>query len=172
MQFLTKINDKEITKFLDSAYRKLKDLTPLMKTARVFMKKLIDDNFETQGEATGAKWQEWSDGWKKRRIKMGKGSGKILNLDGFLRKSFTAKSNNNSAIVGTNNKYAAIHNFGFKGTVNKKSKKGKAFKTKLTMPKREFMRINDTYKDELFAELFIKSEEMLLKLQEKSLKNG
>lgn len=161
-QFEYKINDKLIIKFLKDCHKQLDDLSPLMKTARVIMKKVVDDNFETEGKATGEKWQEWSDSWKKKRIKLGRGSGKILTLDGELRRSIHAKSGSNFALVGTNKEYAALHNFGG----------SKILKRNKTMPKREFMRFDDYALDELHAELRIKFEDILNKTMERNLRNG
>lgn len=153
---------KDVVKFLNDIQKEIQDLTPLMKVARRFLKKTVDENFETSGTHTGEKWKEWSEKWKKQRIKMGRGSGKILNLEGELRRSIKAKHGKDFAQVGTASEYAAIHNFGFNGTVQKKSKKGKLFSAKLNMPKREFMRLNDAAKDELYAELYITAKDIML----------
>jgi len=150
-QFSYKLNDKQIIKFLQDCHKKLGDLSPIMKTARVFMKQKIEENFDTEGAATGEKWREWSKPWKKRRIKLGRGSGKILTLDGELRRSLHAKSGRDFALVGTNKEYAAIHNFG--GT--------KQLKHNKTMPKREFMRFDDHAIDELYVELYEKMEDLI-----------
>ena len=153
--FKAKWNGKDIIAFLRTAEKKLGDLSPLMKAARVELKGIIDENFETEGKHTGDKWKEWSDEWKKQRMKMGEGSGKILNLSGKLRKTIMAKSDRNTATIYTNRDYAAIHNFGG----NKKLKRNK------TMPRREFMRINDTQVEYLLADLKISLEEMLMKAE-------
>lgn len=152
---------KEIVKFLNDIHKEIQDLTPLMKVARRFLKNTVDENFETSGVHTGEKWKSWSEKWKKQRIKIGRGSGKILNLEGELRRSIKAKHGKDFAQVGTASEYAAIHNFGFKGKVNKKSKKGKMFTAKMNMPKREFMRLNDTTIDELYAELYIAAKDLI-----------
>ncbi len=85
---------------------------------------------------------------------MGKGTGNILNLSGSrgLRGSIIAKSGADFAIVGTNKDYAAIHNFGG----NKSLKRNK------TMPKREFMRIDETQKEFLQADLYIQLKDILI----------
>lgn len=153
--FRANFNAKDIINYLNNASKQLRDLSPIMKIARVFLKNTVDDNFETQGEATGEKWAPWSDSWKKRRIKMGRGSGKILNLEGHLRRDIRAKSGKDFALVGTNKEYAAIHNFGG----NKNLKRNK------TMPKREFMRLNKSKKEELLAELYLGVEERLMDMR-------
>lgn len=160
--FKVNFNAKYITKFLNETSKKLKDLSPLMKIARVFLKNTVDENFETNGTATGEKWEPWSEKYKKRRAKLNRANGKILNLDGHLRKSIISKSGKDFALVGTSKEYAAIHNFG--GDIKRNNK------TIGKMPKREFMRLNDYKKEELLAELYIKSEELMLDMR--NLKNG
>lgn len=152
IEFKTEFNAKEVVTFLKKAAIQLKDLTPLMKTARVFLKDTVDENFETEGTFTGDKWKEWSPEYKIQRMKQGKSRGKILSLDGQLRKSFQAKSGKDYALVGTNKVYAAIHNFGG----------NKSLKHNKTMPQREFMRINDTQLEFLQAELTICLKEELM----------
>lgn len=152
MEFKTEINSKEVVTFLKKAAIQLKDLTPLMKTARVFLKDMVDENFETEGTLTGEKWKEWSPEYKIQRMKQGKSSGKLLSLDGHLRKSIQAKSGKDYALVGTNKIYAAIHNFGGNNSL----------KHNKTMPQREFMRINDTQLEFLQAELAICLKEQLM----------
>ena len=152
--FKADFNAKEVVKLLNDIQKKMSDLTPFMKLSRKMLKQDVDENFETEGTASGDKWQEWSEEWKKRRIKKGRGAGKILGLDGFLRRSIKAKNTKTEAIVGTNTEYAAIHNFGFKGKVSKKTKNGLK-RYKINMPKREFMRLSDYEKEDLQAELYI-----------------
>lgn len=151
--FVCNFNAKEVIKILNEAGKKLKNLTPVMKVAKVFLKNTVDENFETEGKATGEKWQDWSEKYKKQRIKMGFSSGKILNLRGHLRRSILSKHSKDWALVGTNLEYAAIHNFGG----------DKSLKHNKNMPKREFFRLNDYKKDELYAEIYLATEERILK---------
>ncbi len=150
--FKASFDCKDAINFLKKKAEQFKDLSPLMKVARVFLKNTVNKNFETQGEHTGNKWQPWSETYKKQRLKMGKSGGKIMTLDGHLRRDVHAKSGADFAMVGTNKIYAAIHNFG--GNSSLKHNK--------TMKKREFMRLDDNAKDHLYAELYIKAEEMLV----------
>lgn len=150
--FKASFDCKDAIDFLKKKAEQFKDLTPLMKVARVFLKNTVDKNFETEGQHTGDKWPEWSESYKKQRLKMGKSGGKIMTLDGHLRRDVRAKSGIDYAMVGRNKNYAALHNYG--GNSSLKHNK--------TMPKREFMRLDDNAKDHLFAELYIKAEEMLM----------
>ena len=100
------------------------DLKPLFRRLRRTILNIIDDNFDTEGTASGEKWQELSEKYNKRKIlQYGMGK-KILEASGDLRKSFTSKIDNTSLTVGTAKEYAAIHNFGM---------------DEKNMPQREFM---------------------------------
>jgi len=160
--FESNFNCKEAIKKLNELSEKFKDLTPLMRTARVFLKNTVNENFETEGEYSGEKWQEWSESYKKERLKKGKAGGKILTLEGHLRREIKAKSGEDYAMLYTNKIYAAIHNFGYNGYIKRKTKKGNVVKYKLKMPKRQYMRLSDYNKEELLAELYIKAEEMAI----------
>ena len=167
--FIAHWNADEIVEFLQNAEKQIGDLTPLMKTARVFLKQTVDENFETEGQHTGEKWKELSDKYKKMKLKKSKSKDiKILHFEGDLRHSIMAKSDQTSATVGTNSPYAAVHNFGFKGEVTKESKKGKRFTCNMNMPKREFMRINEIQKEYLLADLKVKLTELLMQQKAKN----
>lgn len=100
------------------------DLKPLFRRLRRTILNIIDDNFDTEGTASGEKWQELSEKYNKRKIlQYGMGK-KILEASGDLRKSFTSKIDKTSLTVGTAKEYAAIHNFGM---------------DEKNMPQREFM---------------------------------
>ena len=152
IEFKTEFNAKDIVAFLKKTAITLNnDLSPLMKVARVFLKNTVDENFETEGTHTGDKWKEWSPAYKIQRIKKGRMGGRILSLDGHLRKSIQAKSGKDFALVGTNKIYAAIHNFGGNSTL----------KHNQNMPQREFMRINQTQLEFLQADLYVALKELI-----------
>lgn len=66
------------------------DLKPLFRRLRRTILNIIDDNFDTEGTASGEKWQELSEKYNKRKIlQYGMGK-KILEASGDLRKSFTS----------------------------------------------------------------------------------
>lgn len=100
------------------------DLKPLFKRLRRTILNIIDDNFDTEGSASGEKWQELSEKYNKRKIKLYGVGKKILEASGDLRKSFTSKIDKTSLTIGTTKEYAAIHNFGM---------------DEKNMPQREFM---------------------------------
>lgn len=131
-------NSKELFEALDALSKRAKNLKPIMREITHSMLNAVEENFDTQGKSAGKKWQQWSESWAKRRKEMGK-DGKILTLNADLRNSLTRKATDTEALVGTENEYAAIHNFG--GEVKKRVKKGAAKGSNGTfvMPQREFM---------------------------------
>lgn len=107
---------------------------PLMKEIAALMLDEVYENFEQEGRP---KWQSLSKSTIKERERKGFWPGKILQRTGQLLKSITSRYSNNSAEVGTNKVYAAIHQFG--GEINfaarteifaRKRKKGKFTKGK------------------------------------------
>lgn len=94
---------------------------------------IITDSFEKesyQGE-TSSKWKPRKDDIDGNKRKSQRGA--ILIASGALRRSIIVEAGNGKVVVGTNSKYAQIHNEGLEG---------KAFgKHKFKMPKRQFMPI-------------------------------
>ncbi|MDD3236824.1 MAG: phage virion morphogenesis protein [Candidatus Gastranaerophilales bacterium] len=139
------INDKEILDYLYKYAMQVKNMKPMLRKIAHIIKTDIDDNFKTEGKNNSQSWQEWSLPWAKIRKKKGRGEGKIMQFNGELRTSFTRKVTDTDAIVGTNKKYAAIHNFG--GPV--KTRNGGKFE----MPKREYASWSDSLKTKVLAEI-------------------
>lgn len=142
-------NSKEVNDKLLELAQRAKNTKPVMRQVAHVMRTYIDEKFETEGKYQGEKWQEWTPKYKKKRSKMGRGQGKILTLEGELREKIDDKVNNDSVQVGTNQIYAAIHNFG--GDVKKRN--GGTFE----MPKRQFMafepKLNELIALEIYAHL-------------------
>lgn len=138
-------NNEEIMKSLLQLSNRVKNLKPIMRSITRVMLTDIDENFETEGKNAGGQWAQWSKSWAQERAKRGRGGGKILNLEGDLRGSFSREATANSALVGTNKEYAAIHNFG--GEIKKKN--GGNF----TMEQREFAVWSDSLRAKVLAEL-------------------
>lgn len=113
-----KIDDKEIQKLLKKLISKTENLRPLMKNIAGIMLDSVESNFETEGRPE--KWQELSEVTIEQRTKKKYYPGKILQMRGELAASITSKYDDNSAVVGTNKDYAAIHQFGGKAGRNKK----------------------------------------------------
>ena len=86
---------------------------------------VVDDNFRDEKDESGTRWQQLA---APRRGKRHKGSHKLLQDTGFLRRSTGWKNSIDEAIVYNACKYAGVHNYGYK---------------KRNIPKRQFMYVND-----------------------------
>ncbi|MGN0015434.1 MAG: hypothetical protein ACI37T_08465, partial [Candidatus Gastranaerophilaceae bacterium] len=67
--FEVKINTKEIVSKLREIKKDFTELTPFLKIIRVKLLAAISDNFKTEGKSSGEKWKDWSDTYKKWKIK-------------------------------------------------------------------------------------------------------
>ena len=132
--FSFELNSKDITKALNKAAKETGNLEAAFKIARQKLLYAIDENFETEGQFSGERFREWSDDYAKYRSKKGRGQGKILQLEGYLRKSLTSKISRYELIIGTNKEYAAAQNFGYAPN---------------NLEARPFMRISDTTRKEI-----------------------
>lgn len=100
--------------------KKCSDRRPLMGTISRLMKDEVEENFEQEGRP---KWTPLAKSTIKERAKKGHWPGQILKIKGRLVNSIIDSSDNDRAIVGTNVKYAARHQFG--GTFQVAARKGK-----------------------------------------------
>lgn len=93
-------NEQEIINLLTGLADAASKTAPLMRTLASTMKSAVDQNFEAGGRPAwlGLKYRE----------------GKPLINTGTLRNSIQSHSDSNTAKVGTNLAYAAIHHFGGK----------------------------------------------------------
>lgn len=113
-----KIDDKEIQQLLQKMISKTENLRPLMKNIAGIMHDSVEENFDKEGRPE--KWQELSEVTINERKKKGYYPSKILQTRGDLAASISSFYDDNSAVVGTNKAYAAIHQFGGKAGKNKK----------------------------------------------------
>ena len=87
------------------------------------MKKEVEMRFRTERGTDGSPWQplkyrsliaKYNRGLRKSQGKKAvRGRSKILQDTGTLKRSITMRHDNREAAVGTNIKYAKVHNFGF-----------------------------------------------------------
>lgn len=98
-----------------------------------------EDNFAEEGRPD--KWQDLSKVTKKLREKKGKWSGQILQVSGQLASSVNTYYDNDSAVIGSNLEYVAIHQLVGKAGKNKK----------ITIPARPYLNLLDNDIDELFV---------------------
>ncbi|MGN0013825.1 MAG: phage virion morphogenesis protein [Candidatus Gastranaerophilaceae bacterium] len=165
--FKVKINANEIVSKLNALKQEFTDLTPFLKLISVKLLGAIDDNFATEGKSSGEKWKDWSDTYKKWKIKTWKSNSKtanplILTSKANLWDSIRGEIEGNKLTIGSAMEYAAIHNFGLKKTVQKKNKKGTSFSCDMNMPQREFMRFSSETFEEILEDI---NEEALDRIQ-------
>ncbi len=86
-----------------------RDLTPAMRRAAGIMYDAVEENFEQEGRP---KWKSLAASTIKQRSKDGSWPGKVLQRRGNLARSITRHADAESAMVGTNLVYAAIHQLG------------------------------------------------------------
>lgn len=106
------VNSQSVLSVLQEVAKRTQQRQPLMSKLAGTMHSAVGQNFQAGGRP---KWL----GLKYRQ-------GAPLDDSGSLKNSIQASSNNNEAIVGTDQKHAAIHQFG--GTITPKIKGFLAFK--------------------------------------------
>ena len=143
---LIEFRSDELRRALQRAQRRCHNMTPAWAQVGEHMLVSVDDNFAAEGRPT--KWQVWSSAtleskmggrgktYTKKgalRVKANKrlNSDNILTDSGRLRNSITYRADSGGVQVGTNAKYAAIHQFGGKAGRNKS----------VTIVKREYLLI-------------------------------
>lgn len=85
------------------------DASPVMRVIAGDMERAVEKNFRSEGRPA---WLGLAPGTIAGRVKQGTWPGKILQRTGQLASSVETHSDSTSATVGTNLKYAAIHQFG------------------------------------------------------------
>lgn len=98
----------DFEKSLGKLINELENREPIMRELAAAMADAVEENFARQGRP---EWMGWS-----RRYARQRHGGKILQKSGRLAKSITQYSTNDEAVVGTNVKYARIHQEG--GEIN------------------------------------------------------
>jgi len=126
---------------LQKLVSKTENLRPLMKNIAGIMMDSVEENFEKEGRPE--KWQGIAKSTIKQRTKKGYWPGRILQVRGELAASITSKYDENSALVGTNKVYAAIHQFGGDAGRNKK----------VEIPVRPYLKLGETEKTEIIHEI-------------------
>jgi phage virion morphogenesis protein len=106
--FQIEIDLKEFQQAMEQLTNGLVDRTAMMRQIAAIMADAVEENFQQQGRPA---WLGWSPAYAKKRH-----GGKILQHTGRLASSIQQFSDNDEALVGTNLKYARIHQEG--GTIN------------------------------------------------------
>ena len=103
-------DNKEVhNKLLDLAKR-TQNLRPLMKNIAGIFAYSTEENFKEEGRPD--KWVDLAESTKKQRTKKRKWPGQILQVEGKLAASINTYYDNDSAVIGSNLEYAAIHQLG------------------------------------------------------------
>ena len=136
-----KIDNKEVLTRLQELASRGENLRPLMKNIAGIMATATEDNFKDEGRPD--KWIDLSETTKKQRQKIGKYPGQILQVSGQLASSVSTAYDDNSAVIGSNLVYAAIHQLGGQAGKNKKT----------TIPARPYLKLTDDNIEEIFEEI-------------------
>ena len=112
-----KIDNKEVeSRLLDLAQRS-ENLRPLMKNIAGIFAYSTEENFKEEGRPD--KWTELSESTIKQRTKNKQWPGMILQISGQLASSVNTYYDVDSAVMGSNLEYAAIHQLGGQAGKNK-----------------------------------------------------
>ena len=125
-----KLDNKEVESRLLDWVKRSETLRPLMKNIAGIMADSTEENFEEEGRP---KWKDLSEKTKTARRKTGHYPGQILQVSGQLAMSITTQYDNESAVIGSNKVYAAIHQLGGPAGKNKKT----------TIPARPYLRLTE-----------------------------
>lgn len=130
-----KLDNKEVESRLLDWVKRSENLRPLMKNIAGIMADSTEENFKEEGRP---KWKDLSEKTKTARRKTGHYPGQILQVSGQLAMSITTQYDNESAVIGSNKVYAAIHQLGGPAGKNKKT----------TIPARPYWNLaDDDYQD-------------------------
>ena len=126
-----KIDNNDVERKLLELAQKSENLRPLMKNIAGIFASATEENFKNEGRPD--KWTELSEATKKQRTKQKKWPGQILQVSGQLASSISTQYDDESAIIGSNLDYAAIHQLGGDAGRGKKVK----------IPARPYLKLTD-----------------------------
>lgn len=126
-----KIDNNDVERKLLELAQKSENLRPLMKNIAGIFASATEENFKNEGRPD--KWTELSEATKKQRTKQKKWPGQILQVSGQLASSISTQYDDESAVIGSNLDYAAIHQLGDQAGKNKK----------VEIPARPYLKLTD-----------------------------
>ncbi|MBR5305079.1 MAG: phage virion morphogenesis protein [Candidatus Gastranaerophilales bacterium] len=126
-----KIDNQEVKQRLLELAHRGENLRPLMKNIAGILAYSTEETFANEGRPD--KWLDLSEPTKKQRKKSGHWPGQILQVSGQLASSINTYYDGNSAIIGSNLDYAAIHQLGGQAGKNKS----------VTIPARPYLQLTD-----------------------------
>ena len=103
-------DNKEVHEKLLNLAKRTENLRPLMKNIAGIFSYSTEENFKEEGRPD--KWVDLAESTKKQRTKKRKWPGQILQVEGKLAASINTYYDNDSAVIGSNLEYAAIHQLG------------------------------------------------------------
>ena len=136
-----KFENREVLDKILEVAKQCEDLRPLMKNIAGIFADSTEDNFAEEGRPD--KWVELSEVTKNLRKEINKYPGQILQVTGQLASSVNTYYDNDSAIIGSNLAYAAIHQLGGQAGRNKK----------VTIPARPYIKLVEDDYDEIMHEI-------------------
>jgi len=136
-----KIDNKAVEEALLKVASKCEDMKPLMKNIAGIMADAVEENFEQEGRLD--KWQELAESTIKKRKKTKHWPGRILQVEGQLATSITTQYDNESAVIGSNLAYAAIHQLAGQAG------KGK----KVSLPARPYLKLSENDQNQILEKV-------------------
>lgn len=131
-----KLDNKEVESRLLNWAKRSKNLRPLMENIAGIFAYSTEENFKEEGRPD--KWIDLAESTKKTRTKIGYYPGQILQLSGQLASSISTYYDNDSAVIGSNLDYAAIHQLGGQAGKNRS----------VTIPARPYLQLtNDDFEE-------------------------
>lgn len=126
-----KLDNKEVESRLLDLAKRSENLRPLMKNIAGVFAYSTEENFKEEGRPD--KWTDLAESTKKQRKKTGHYPGQILQVSGQLASSISTYYDNDSAVIGSNLDYAAIHQLGGQAGKNQS----------VTIPARPYLQLNN-----------------------------
>ena len=134
-----KLDNKEIESRLLDLAKRSENLRPLMKNIAGIFAYSTEENFKEEGRPD--KWTDLAESTKKQRTKTGHYPGQILQVSGQLASSISTYYDNDSAVIGSNLDYAAIHQLGGQAGKNQS----------VTIPARPYLQLNNEDFEEILS---------------------
>ena len=128
---VVKLDNKDVESRLLDLAKRSENLRPLMKNIAGVFAYSTEENFKEEGRPD--KWADLAESTKKQRTKTGHYPGQILQVSGQLASSISTYYDNDSAVIGSNLDYAAIHQLGGQAGKNQS----------VTIPARPYLQLNN-----------------------------
>lgn len=135
-----KLDNKEVESRLLDLAKRSENLRPLMKNIAGVFAYSTEENFKEEGRPD--KWADLAESTKKQRTKTGHYPGQILQVSGQLASSISTYYDNDSAVIGSNLDYAAIHQLGGQAGKNQS----------VTIPARPYLQLTQDDFEEIIQE--------------------